>query len=273
MSSAVIARRPVVVCLSAGVGPPRQWRPLAERLAGAYRVLTPALHGHEGGPALPRNRTLTLDDEARAIEDAIAATGVPAHLVGHSYGAAVALKVALRSPSRALSLTLYEPVLFGLLREREADHGAVVECSFLRSGVRHAARSGRPDSIAQVFVDYWAGRGTWWRLPAARREAFLARIDLLDAKFDAVFADSGSLAQYRTLDVPTLVLGGAASPLPVRRLASLLAMTLPRAMHLRLEGMGHLGPVSHAHTVNELIHTHLDERLPRTAVRAELEAA
>ena len=41
--------------------------------------------------------------------------GGPAHLVGHSYGAYVALLVARSVPSQVRSLALYEPVAFGVL--------------------------------------------------------------------------------------------------------------------------------------------------------------
>src|SRR3546814_1285704 len=65
------------------------------------------------------------DDSASLAGDAAAVLrtpgvptgiGAPAfHLVGHSYGGAVPLKIALSQPQRVLSLTLIEPVLFHLL--------------------------------------------------------------------------------------------------------------------------------------------------------------
>lgn len=39
------------------------------------------------------------------------------HLIGHSYGGAVSLHVALQRPERVRSLALYEPVLFAPLRD------------------------------------------------------------------------------------------------------------------------------------------------------------
>jgi lipase len=36
----------------------------------------------------------------------------PVHLIGHSFGATVALRLAIEAPERVASLTLIEPVLF-----------------------------------------------------------------------------------------------------------------------------------------------------------------
>jgi lipase len=44
------------------------------------------------------------------------AGGTPLHLVGHSYGGAVAIRVALSSPAQVRSLTLIEPMVNPLLR-------------------------------------------------------------------------------------------------------------------------------------------------------------
>ena len=57
--------------------------------------------------------------DRRHLDDA---TG-PIHLIGHSYGGAIAFKIATASPfaHRIRSLTLIEPVLPTLLRESDAD--------------------------------------------------------------------------------------------------------------------------------------------------------
>ncbi len=64
---------------------------------------------HGSGP-------LHLSEQARAIQD-VCPDGAPFHLVGHSYGGAVALQFALSHPDRLLSLTLVEPSCFHVLNE------------------------------------------------------------------------------------------------------------------------------------------------------------
>jgi pimeloyl-ACP methyl ester carboxylesterase len=73
-------------------------------------VLVYDLRGHGRSELVPRGYTVVdMTDDLLSLLDR---TGVErAHLVGHSFGGAVALNAALRSPERALSLTLVDVIL------------------------------------------------------------------------------------------------------------------------------------------------------------------
>src|SRR5690349_8336711 len=107
---------PRVVCLHSSTGSSAQWRALQDAMASRWEVLAPDLHGHGRSPALPDGDVSALAADADAVVAAAGIAARPVHLVGHSYGAAVALQVALRHPRQVRSLTLYEPVVFGMLR-------------------------------------------------------------------------------------------------------------------------------------------------------------
>src|SRR4030095_13666046 len=91
---------------------------LAERLAARYLTIAVDLCGY-GDNALPDNRaTFALDDEVRrvnALLDRLVPPQVPLHGVGHSYGGAVALRLAELHRTCVASLSLYEPVAFAVL--------------------------------------------------------------------------------------------------------------------------------------------------------------
>src|SRR5689334_21037331 len=91
--------RTAVVLLHSSGSSPRQWDALVEKLQQRFRPLAVEL---DGG-----------DDEARVGATLERLGG--AHVVGHSYGGAVALMVASRRPTLVESLALYEPVLFRAL--------------------------------------------------------------------------------------------------------------------------------------------------------------
>ena len=63
----------------------------------------------------------------------------------------------------------------------------------------------------------------------------------------------------RALDVPTLCLVGSDSPASSRSVARLLAKTLPRVIEVEIEGVGHMGPVTHSDRINALIDAHLEQ--------------
>ena len=97
------------------------------------------------------------------------ATG-PIHLVGHSYGGAVALRFAMQQPERLRSLVLIEPVAFHLLRDEAPDpanrhlFGEVTELAGLVSPA--PLPSGDYRCAMARFVDYWNGEGAWLRIEA-----------------------------------------------------------------------------------------------------------
>lgn len=244
---------PTVVCLHSSASSPRQWQALADRLGGAYRVVMPGLIGYTDGPAWSAEQAHSLDHEAAWIERCLDSVGEPVHLVGHSYGAAVSLKVALRHPERIRSLVLYEPVLFRLLTGETLN-----EVVALAREVTERSRSGDPTRAAQGFVDYWSGPGSWAHLAPGRQTAVAQRIDKVAAEFEALLAERNMLAGYDRLEMPILCLNGSHTREPTRRIARLLQAFLPEANRIELPGLAHMGPITHPEPVNTLIGLFLD---------------
>lgn len=89
------------------------------RLASSFRVTAYDLRGHGHTDAPPTGYT-TADHGAdlRALLDAL---GIErAHLVGHSFGAAVAMHTAVLAPDRVASLLLFDPGVPALFPEIQA---------------------------------------------------------------------------------------------------------------------------------------------------------
>src|SRR5215471_15822402 len=98
-----------VVLLHSSASSSAQWRSLTRALQPHRCVFAPDLPGYgrseqRSGPGLPG-----LADAAAMIGTVLGGSAERIHLVGHSYGAAVALRFAADHPERLLSLTLIEP--------------------------------------------------------------------------------------------------------------------------------------------------------------------
>jgi len=107
------------------------------------------------------------------------------------------------------------------------------------------------------FVDYWMGAGTWAAMPEPRREALALAMESVKAEWDAAFREPTPLSAFAALDVPVLVITGSDSPASSRGVARLLTKTLPRVTAIEMEGVGHMGPVTHPDRVNALIERYL----------------
>lgn len=221
------------------------------------RFLRPELFGCGQTARWPGSRPMTLLDQARLAATAIAGLDRPVDLVGHSFGGAVALKLALSMPERIRSLTLIEPAAcFLLVQEGAHEDRLFSEIAGLGQAMRHGAMTGTPrarqDAMGR-FVDYWNGTGKWKSLAPAARQAMADMTDVVAAEFVALLTESTRLTDCRGLAIPTLLVFGDRSPEAVRHIAQRLAAAIPGARHACIREAGHMLPLSHAAELAALI--------------------
>ena len=153
---------PLVIALHCSGGTSRQWRALTAALGPAVPVVAPDLVGTPGRGPWPGGGPFTLAHEAQPILDLIDGWTGPVHLVGHSYGGGVALRIAAQRSARIASLALYEPCAFHLLPDMGAEGAAALrEIQEVARAVETGLLSGSYQAAAERFVDYWNGIGTW----------------------------------------------------------------------------------------------------------------
>jgi pimeloyl-ACP methyl ester carboxylesterase len=253
---------PCVVLLHSSTGSARQWSGLAEALAPRFRVHAIDFHGHGQRPDWGGPMPLCLADEVALVEPVLRAAAGGVHVVGHSYGGAVALKLAALHPHALRSLVVYEPVLFGWLRDDEPPTPALEQIVAVADTLRVLLAGGRAQAAAERFIDFWSGAGSWAALPAGRREAIAARMPAVRQHFEALFGEPLRGAGLARVDLPpTLCLSGQRSVATTQRIAALLRRWLPGAQHEVLPAMGHMGPVTHADEVNHRIVAFLQAQL------------
>jgi pimeloyl-ACP methyl ester carboxylesterase len=107
------------------------------------------------------------------------------------------------------------------------------------------------------FVDFWQGVGAWARLAPEVQAALAASAGKVALDFWATTTETARRDDYRRIDVPTLILRGARSPAVTRRIAGILATTLPHAHVATIDGAGHMLPLSHADAVNAAVAAHI----------------
>ena len=249
---------PGVVCVHSNASSSSQWRELMDSLASRFHVLAADSFGAGKGLAWPADHPVSLRDEAALLEAVFARAGDPFVLVGHSYGAAVALVAAVTQPHRISALALYEPTLFALL---DAESPPPNDADGIRGAVASAAaalEAGNADGAAECFIDFWMGKGAWANTPEPRKSPIAASVTNIRGWARALLDEPTPLAAFAELNVPVLYMMGMDSPASSRSVGRLLTRALPQVQLVEFEGLGHMGPITHPRVVNEAILRFLD---------------
>jgi pimeloyl-ACP methyl ester carboxylesterase len=248
-----------VVLLHGSASSSQAWRSLAGRLAARYTVDAPDLLGYGRAADWPGSPSFTFEQEALPLVQRIRRRGHPVHLVAHSYGAAVALQIAIGHGEWVRSLAIFEPAAFHLLRggDRQDQLGYDEICT-VAAGVARSVESGDREPGAAGFVDYWGGPGAWMRLAAPARDGLIRILPKVAMEFQAALHHPATAADLRRLRMPKLLLRGEASPLSARRVAARIAGAWGAADVEVIGGAGHMGPFTHPEAFGSRIEAHLE---------------
>jgi len=246
-----------VVFLHCTGGSGQQWDAFAEALHTNFQVIAPDLCGYGGTTHWTGAGTFNLGIEADLVDAVIDQVKRPVHLVGHSYGGAVALQLALRRPEHLISLTLIEPAAFHLLRDGDdEDERAVRQISEVATTIANGMSCGDYLGAMRRFVNYWGGDEAWHLLPKAQQSALAAKINKVTLDFWATLNDPTRLKDFSDLAVPTLIMTGGRSPFPARRICFHLARTLADVSARIIDDAGHMLPFTHRKDALPLITAH-----------------
>lgn len=232
--------------------------PDLDRLADTARLVYYDQRGRGRSTAGVRAEQVSLASEIDDLDAVRRHVGADAPvLLGHSWGAVLALEYALRHPDRVSALVLLNPApasaadaaafraaYVARLGDAMARQRAIVEGA--------AYRAGDPDAVAARYRIHFA--------PALRRPEDLERlmramhagfvrqgstgILLARAAEDRIMADTWQVPGYdllprlRALRMPALVIAGADDFIPVP-LVGHIAAALPRATLVTLPACGH----------------------------------
>jgi pimeloyl-ACP methyl ester carboxylesterase len=246
-----------VILIHSSVSANRQWRALTEVLKDRYRVLAINLFGYGGTTPWPGTFAQSLYAQAQLVLALCEQAPTPIHLVGHSFGGSVALKVASILGPSVGDLILLEPIPFNLLKQNGRPR-AFLESRLLRDHVKCFGSLGDWRKVAERFADYWLGDGSWDSMPEKRRCAFVESLPPNFHEWDAIMEEEASVDEWMALTARTLLVSDTATRRPIREIVEILAKACPHWSFRTITGAGHMAPLTHPDLINPIVREFLD---------------
>ena len=221
------------------LGDYRTWSQQATLLARQYHVISYSRRYHQ-----PNSYTGAVDyTYRRHVGDLISlihALGLgPAHLVGHSYGAAVATLVAMERPELVNTLILGEPSLFSILSDPQ-DKVALRFHRIALNAVQKLSENGEQRLAVRDYVNIVTGKDAFGDLPIGALLVITQNAHTLGPMLRTFFEPMEfDRHRARSIKTPTLVVTGEFSPTVYRAIGRELGRSLTNSELLTLPGASH----------------------------------
>lgn len=242
---------PAIVFLHSSLSTAKQWIPLINRLKDKFTCINIDILGYGNADKVIDEANYDFNVELTRIRLILAhcIADQPYHLVGHSCGGAIALKLAVEQPNQLLSLSLYEPVAFHLLTKGSAEREEADSFAFKVADLSN-------EQAAQLFTDFWNSKGFFNKLPAKLQAMMAADMQKVNLDFKGLISESYQLTDLATITCKATLYSGLQSPHLSQFLTEKIANALPNGYLCQLEA-GHMGPINQA----ELVLKEMAERI------------
>lgn len=175
----------------------------------------------------------------------------PSHVIGHSFGATAALRLAVENPTLVTRLTLIEPVFFAAAKGTAA---FTAHMKAFRPFIA-AMLMGDEPRAAEIFNAQWSD-SDWAALSERQKDYLIQRIHLVVAGGAAIEEDADgitSAARLGALNIPvTLIRGGRTQPV-IKAVHDTLVARIPQATDHVVAEAGHMIALTHVPQIAGII--------------------
>lgn len=248
---------PVVLFLPGSFSTPTAWRGVQRHLPQRYRLVATSLCGYGKTDESRTPNDFGIEHQVRIVEAVARHTGSPVHLVGHSWGATVALATALAANIEVLSIATFEANPPGLLHER--GHAEMYKAMTQMSFAVATAHSLGERNAAKGVIDFWGGDGVFDSMPAQVQDYCRSTTAANILDWRSYFQFEAGASEFGGLNVPVLLVrGGCANPAMVE-ITNGLSASLPAARTAIVDGANHFLITSHQQECASLLAEFLTE--------------
>lgn len=252
MGYEIAGRGEPIVLLHGSMANKEQWQMLARDLTPHYTVITLDLMGY-GQTAAPADlHSYCLKDESDLLASLlkeILPENSSYHLLGHSYGGAVALHHAYHYSNRVASLVVLEPMAYHLLSQ---NHVILLRSQQMVDELKSDISQGNSIHAARKFIDLWGRRGTFEYLSEKEQRLLGEGVKKMVFDFKAASEDPLTADDYAKLSMPACLIASKTSPPYSLAISEVVAGAVPGIQLHWVDG-GHFAPLTHPHLVNPIV--------------------
>jgi pimeloyl-ACP methyl ester carboxylesterase len=201
-----------LVLIHGSMGDYRTWAAQVPELSRRYHVFNLSLPRYYPEKWNGQGDRFGVIEHAHAVAEFTKALNLGrVHLIGHSRGGAVAVKVATLHPEVIKTLILADASgMENLLPQTKESQQLLEQSKDLRKNLIDAIESGQPEKGAEQFTDALGVPGTWKRRTAEQRAAFMDNLG-------TAIGDAGSRPTTECSDIakwsfPVMFIHGELSP-------------------------------------------------------------
>lgn len=231
------------------LGKASNWRPFLNELGRPVSPLLIELPGHGLAEAYDDSRDFA--DQALEIAlDEMPSDPVP--LIGHGFGAVLALRLAVERPYRVSSLVLVEPVFFAAVKGRWAFDKVERDLS----GFTRKMEASEHATAAREYHKVWGDGTPWSELPQEQRSYIVDRVKLVVRGNTLLFDDLPGVlrpGRLEDLEVPVTFVDGENSHPVISEIISTIGDRFRDADWVTVPDAGHMLPVTHPDRLVEAV--------------------
>jgi len=229
---------PTVILIHGSVSDYREWTYLIAPLSRHYHVIAYSRRYHSPNPSPGPDADASLDRQMDDLFEIMKAMRISsAHMVGHSFGGAIALSFTLRHPEMVESLVLAEPAVSGVISKTPENDTLLKESQNLRARMREVFASGNAEQIVKTYAEHVAP-GDFEKATPEERKMLLENVAAFQQDFTSQ-RPSFTCDDAQKINVPVLVLAGDQSPMGLQRIAETTAKCIKGAKFIKIQHATH----------------------------------
>jgi pimeloyl-ACP methyl ester carboxylesterase len=251
LTTEVYGQGPALVLIHGSPGNARTWQSVGQNLADRFAVVAVNLPDYDQPRPPDEVKPSETDAVAEHVEETIKDLPSPITLAAHSYGANIALRVAMRGNVKLNRLVLLEPVTANVLK-LAGEHELYDQTKAVFDGYIEQSHKGDPLAV-KTMIDFWFGVGAFEKFPEPVQSYLVSWSRRNVADVEAGFRETFTNEDLAAVECPVRVVYGTKSPNVTRVMAETIASSVPHGRALSLATADHNMVATHPEKIAAII--------------------